>query len=172
MKKYMSVKEYAAASGMSFQAVYKSIKAGKIETEKITSDGKSVIAIVLDDDRARPSSVLDPVPLDVTDADPDHQEDAAAVRDPSDPAEHLARNDEIKALEKAVDALTRQLEEKDRQIADLMKLLHNQQELQAHSQMLLTQQTTEEKEDPAIVEPPPKEKPKRRSFWEWWTSPV
>ena len=161
MKEYMTVKDYAAASGMSHQAVYKSIKAGKLITEERTIDGKTIKMIVKDDNHVQPSPAV---------LDPDLLDDAAVFHGPEDPAEHPASNDGMRALEKAVETLTRQLEEKDRQIADLMKLLHNQQELQAHSQMLLSQPATEEKTDPVIVEKPPEEKPKRRSFWNWWTS--
>jgi len=156
MKEYLSVKEYAAATGLSFQAVYKSIKAGKIPTEERTIDGKRIKVIVQDDDHAPTSTAAaaDPVLLD----------DAAVIPGPEDPA----RNDGIKALEKAVEALTQQLAEKDRQIASLMQLLHDQQELQAHSQLLLSQPEPEKKTDPEIIETPPEpEKPKRRSFWAW-----
>ncbi len=155
MKEYMSVKEYAAATGLSFQAVYKSIKAGKIPTEERTLDGKKIKVIVKSDNHTQPRpAVLDPVLLD----------DAADIPGPEDPA----KNDGIKALEKAVEALTQQLAEKDRQIASLMQLLHDQQELQAHSQLLLSQPEPEKKTDPEIIETPPEpEKPKRRSFWAW-----
>ena len=167
MKEYMTVKDYAAASGMSHQAVYKSIKAGKLVTKESTIDGKTIKMIVVDDNHMRPSpAVLDPVLLDTVDANPDRQDDAAVIHGPEDPA----NNDGTKALEKAIEALTQQLAEKDRQIADLMKLLHNQQELQAHSQLLLSQPATEEKTDTVIPETPPAEKPKRRRFWDWWTS--
>ncbi len=189
MKEYMSVKEYAAATGLSFQAVYKSIKAGKIPTEERTIDGKRIKVIVQDDDHAPTSpAVPDPVLLDDAAVipgpedpaeDPDRQDDTAVTLGPEDPA----RNDGIKALEKAVEALTQQLAEKDRQIASLMQLLHDQQELQAHSQLLLSQPEPEKKTDPEIIETPPEpvkktdpeiietppepEKPKRRSFWAW-----
>ena len=246
MKEYLSVKEYAAETGLSFQAVYKSIKAGKIPTEERTIDGKKIKVIVKGDNHTQPRpAVLDPVLLDdaavipgpadpalrrpsqrppssagrrqddggpfprldpssdgsaidATDADPVLLDDAAVIPGPEDPAEDPdrqddtavtlgpedpARNDGIKALEKAVEALTQQLAEKDRQIASLMQLLHDQQELQAHSQLLLSQPEPEKKTDPEIIETPPEpvkktdpeiietppepEKPKRRSFWAW-----
>ena len=170
MKEYLSVKEYAAATGLSFQAVYKSIKAGKIPTEERTIDGKRIKMIVKNDDHAPtpPAAAPDPVLLDdaavIPAADPDRQDDTTVTLGPEDPA----RNDGIKALEKAVEALTQQLAEKDRQIASLMQLLHDQQELQAHSQLLLSQPEPEKKTDPEIIETPPEpEKPKRRSFWAW-----
>ena len=169
MKEYLSVKEYAAATGLSFQAVYKSIKAGKIPTEERTIDGKKIKVIVKGDNHTQPRpAVLDPVLLDdaavIPAADPDRQDDTTVTLGPEDPA----RNDGIKALEKAVEALTQQLAEKDRQIASLMQLLHDQQELQAHSQLLLSQPEPEKKTDPEIIETPPEpEKPKRRSFWAW-----
>ena len=89
MKEYMTVKDYAAASGMSHQAVYKSIKAGKLVTEERTIDGKTIKMIVKDDNHVQPSpAVLDPDLLDDVGADPDRQDDAAVFHGPEDPAEH------------------------------------------------------------------------------------
>ena len=180
----MSVKEYAATTGLSFQAVYKSIKAGKIPTEERTIDGKKIKMIVKSDDHTPAPAAAAPDPVLLGDAavipaaDPDRQDDTAGTPGPEDPA----RNEGIKALEKAVEALTQQLAEKDRQIASLMQLLHDQQELQAHSQLLLSQPEPEKKTDPEIIETPPEpvkktdpeiietppeEKTKRRGFWSW-----
>ena len=160
MKDFLTVNEYAAVHGMSHQAVYKSIKTGKLATEDRIIDGKRLKVVVVDPDQAdepKPSPAghdAGPLPKAV-------------------PADNMDNG----TFDKAIEALTRQLEEKDRQIAEkdrqisnLMQLLHDQQELQAHSQMLLSQGETEIKTDPEIVEAPPEEKPKRRGFWDWWFS--
>ena len=152
MKDYLTVNEYAAENGMTHQAVYKSIKAGKVVTEERTIDGKRRKVVVVD--RVQ------------TDDPPTNQEDGSDNRQPA-PKVATAGNDEVSALEKAVEALTQQLAEKDRQIANLMQLLHNQQELQAHNQMLLSQPEADAVKDPQIIEAPTEEKPKRRGFWSW-----
>ena len=159
MKEYLTVNQYATQNGMSRQAVYKSISAGKIVTEEKMKDGKPIKCIVVDRDQE--------------DATPPEQTDSGDNRQPA-PKVVTAGKDEVSAFEKVIEALTQQLTEKDRQIAEkdrqienLMQLLHNLQTLQAHNQMLLSQPEPETATNPEIIESPAEDKPKRRGFWSW-----
>ena len=188
MKDCLSVKEYAALHGMTEQAVYKKIRAGKLQTTERQENGKQKLYVLLD-----PTGNNNPVsdPDTPTEAkqppgrpDP-HPGDAAAAGDPQDPGRagspqrpHPAA--EIAALEKALEALTAQLAEKDRQIERLTDLLYREQGLQAQSQMLLTAAPAARAPDPhpgdaaAAGDPQDptgqeaeQQKQKKRGFWYW-----
>ena len=164
MKDCLSVKEYATLHGMTEQAVYKKIRAGKLQTTARQENGKRKLYIL-----------LDPAGNDETVSTPDTAEPAARAPDPH-PGEAAAAGvpqdtgsagspatatdgrqgagsapaTEITALEKAVEALTAQLAEKDRQIERLTELLYREQELQANSHRLLNAAT-----EPAARAPAP-----------------
>ena len=154
--KILTVKEYAARQGMTEQAVYKQIKTGKLLTIDRQENGKQKKYIFCQDDQEPPAGS----------APEQAQKDT--------PPGESAAGQNAAALEKAVAALTAQLEEKDRQINRLTELLSQAQLLQAHSQKLLEQGAQQPKEEPAevveIEEEPPKEQPeepKKRGFWAW-----
>ena len=152
MKEYISVKDYAAKYGLTEQAVYKNIRSGKLVTEERVIDGKRKKMIVLDLDQ-------------IENQEPDQNSSNGSTPPPK---VETAGNDEKQALEKAVEALTQQLAEKDRQIANLMQLLHDQQLLQAHSQSLLTQPEAEETLVPEEIKPEERKRSRWDLFWDWW----
>ena len=182
MKDCLSVKEYATLHGMTEQAVYKKIRVGKLQTTERQENGKRKLYIL-----------LDPAGNNATVSTPDTAEPATRAPDPhpgeaDDTGDHSpagagspAATAEIVALEKALEALTAQLAEKDRQIERLTDLLYREQGLQAQSHMLLTARTTTTPPDPtqdngtdngdhspAGQEPEQEQqKPKKRGFWYW-----
>lgn len=163
----LTVKEYAARQGMTEQAAYKQIRAGKLATVERQENGKPKKYIFCPID---PEEAAAAPPPDL------HQEEPAEREQP-----HMTADQTAAALEKAVAALSAQLEEKDRQINRLTELLNQSQQLQAHSQKLLEQGTQPPKEAP--VETPSgsqeaepvteesqaagQEQPKKRGFWAW-----
>ena len=185
----LSVKEYAARQGMTEQAVYKQIRAGKLLTVERQENGKAkkYIFVFAQEGQGAPAeaagafdhghspgadlraATLDPYP-------------ATAAEAQTEPQKAQTQDQTAAALDKTIAALTAQLEEKDsqlrerdRQINRLTELLSQSQQLQAHSQKLLEQNTQQPELEP-VQEPetaPPQEKPeprKRRSFWEWLES--
>ena len=209
MKDSISVKEYAALHGMTEQAVYKRIRAGKLETIEHRENGKRKRLILLDPAGSNPVSDPDTVPAARTPdphpgdaaaagdpldpgrrSDPaaatgtaartpdPHPGDAAAAGDPLDPgrAGSAQRPPEVAALEMAIETLTAQLAEKDKQIERLTELLYREQELQANSHRLLTTAARAPDPhpgdaaaagaplDPEAGEALPQEQ-KKRSFW-------
>lgn len=177
-RELLSVKEYAARQGMTEQAVYKQIRAGKLLTAERQENGKAkkyIFVFAQEGQDTTPSAAGAP-----------DQNPGPAAADPrrSPGSEAPSQDPPGAALEKAVAALTAQLEEKDRQIREkdgqinrLTELLSQSQQLQAHSQKLLEQGTQQpepmpeqELEEPK-PEPVPQEEPepvkKKRSFWEW-----
>lgn len=164
----LTVKEYAARQGMTEQAAYKQIRAGKLATVERQENGKPKKYIFCP---------LDPEEAAAAAAAPDlHQENQAEREQPNRAADQTAA-----ALEKAVAALSAQLEEKDRQITRLTDLLNQSQQLQAHSQKLLEQGTQPPQDapeeppsgspdaEPATEEPQAasQEQPKKRGFLAW-----
>lgn len=164
----LTVKEYAARQGMTEQAAYKQIRAGKLTTVERQENGKpkKYIFCPMDPEEAAAAApALDP-----------RQEEPVEREQPPRAADQTAA-----ALEKAVAALSAQLEEKDRQINRLTELLNQSQQLQAHSQKLLeqgTQPLQDAPEEPPSesknLEPdnketqaPSQERPKKRGFWAW-----
>ena len=178
MKNGLSVKEYAALHGMTEQAVYKRIRAGKLQTIEHQENGKKKLYILLDSSGTVPEPGTD----DGSQDDRSHPGEAAA--DSAGQGAGSAPVAEIAALEKALEALTAQLAEKDKQIERLTELLYREQGLQQQSHMLLNAaapaRTTDLIQDDAAAagdglpdpgrqEPKaeqPKEK-KKRSFWNW-----
>ena len=180
----LSVKEYAARQGMTEQAAYKQIRTGKILSVERQENGKPkkyVFVLSQEDqdiDAGSPEQIQPPAldPDAATAAEDLHKGPATEKEPAEDPTGA--------ALEKAVAALTAQLEEKDRQIREkdgqinrFTELLSQSQQLQAHSQKLLEQgaqqqepMPVQEPEEPK-PEPAPQEEPepikKKRSFWEW-----
>lgn len=197
MKDCLSVKEYATLHGMTEQAVYKKIRAGKLQTTERQENGKRKLHILLDPagnneevstpDTRTEARTPDPHPGEAAASgdlqDPGRAGSPAAATDGSQDA-GSAPAAEITALEKAVEALTAQLAEKDRQIERLTELLYREQELQANSHRLLNAAT-----EPAARAPAPdqaaaaddgdtlnpagqepeqeQQKPKKRGFWYW-----
>ena len=197
MKDCLSVKEYATLHGMTEQAVYKKIRAGKLQTTERQENGKRKLYILLDPAGNNETVSTPDTPPAARAPDP-HPDEAAAAGVPQDPGRAgspAAATDgsqgagsapaaEITALEKAVEALTAQLAEKDRQIERLTELLYREQELQANSHRLLNAAT-----EPAARAPAPdqaaaaddgdplnpagqepeqeQQKPKKRGFWYW-----
>ena len=153
----LTVKEYAARQGMTEQAAYKQIRAGKLLTVERQENGKAkkYIFVFAQEDQDTPPGA------------------AGAPEQSPGPAPDQTGA----ALEKAVAALTAQLEEKDRQINRLTELLSQSHQLQAHSQKLIEQGTAQPPEraqegpEKEPEEPQPPEEPappkKKRSFWEW-----
>ena len=211
MNAYLSVKEYAALHGITEQAVYKNIRTGRLAAEDRIIDGKCKKVIPhpgQDPDLAagRQGSA-DPAADPHPGPDPDLQQlpfqDPQPAPGSADPAADphpgpdpdlaaafpgsAAGHQETAALEAAIAALTKQLEEKDKQIERLMVLLDQQQKLQAQSHYLLgtadQAQPAPGSEDPAAdphpgqdpdpqqlpsQDPQPAEPPKKkRSFWSW-----
>ena len=178
MKNSISVKEYAALHGMTEQAVYKRIRAGKLETIEHRENGKRKRFVLLDPAGSDP--VSDPDTVTAARAPDPHPGDAAAAGAPPDPgrAGSPQRPPEVAALEMAIETLTAQLAEKDKQIERLTELLYREQELQANSHRLLT--TAARTPDPHPgnaaaagdpLEPETGEvlpqKQKKQSFWYW-----
>lgn len=163
----LTVKEYAARQGMTEQAAYKQIRAGKLTTVERRENGKpkKYIFCPVDPEEAAAAPAPDP-----------RIEEPAEREQPPRPDDQTAA-----ALEKAVAALSAQLEEKDRQINRLTELLNQSQQLQAHSQKLLeqgAQQPQEAQEEPPSgsqaverdneeAQAPRPEQPKKRGFWAW-----
>lgn len=183
----LTVKEYAARQGMTEQAAYKQIRAGKLQTVERQENGKAKKYVFCPDaediPRAAPRAPdQSPVPgADQRGAAADPRQDAGAEKTPELP-QAPAQDQTAAALEKAIAALTAQLEEKDnqlrerdRQINRLTELLNQSQQLQMHSQKLLEQgtqppernQEEPEKEPETPEQEPPK---KKRGFWEWLAS--
>ena len=98
----LTVKEYAARQGMTEQAAYKQIRAGKLTTVERQENGKpkKYIFCPVDPEEAAASPAPDP-----------RIEEPAEREQPPRPADQTAA-----ALEKAVAALSAQIKEKDRQI--------------------------------------------------------
>lgn len=163
----LTVKEYAARQGMTEQAAYKQIRAGKLTTVERQENGKpkKYIFCPVDPEEAAAAPAPDP-----------RIEEPAEREQPPRAADQTAA-----ALEKAVAALSAQLEEKDRQINRLTELLNQSQQLQAHSQKLLEQGAqppqdmpegarngSEDLEEEQQEKPDqPKETKRKRTFWEW-----
>ena len=155
----ISVKEYAAQQGMTEQAAYKQIRAGKLQIVEMQENGKTkkMILSTIEENPGQGAAPADPSP---------------PQPDPGQAAPDLPIT---AALENAIAVLTSQLEEKDRQISRLTELLDQSQKLQLHSQLLLEQATPQAQEDPqteeVTPEPPgsaqPKEGQKKRGFWSW-----
>jgi len=177
----LTVKEYAARQGMTEQAAYKQIRAGKLLTVERQENGKAkkYIFVFAQEDQDTPPSVAG-APDQSPRPAPDQTGHAAADPHRSPGSEAPAQDQTGAALEKAVAALTAQLEEKDRQINRLTELLSQSHQLQAHSQKLLEQGTTqppernqeEPEKEPKEPQPPeePQQPKKKRSFWEWLAS--
>lgn len=174
----ISVKAYAARAGMTEQAVYKQIKSGKLRTVKRREHGK-VKTYILSGPQLAPDPQVDLPGSQAAAPDPGaarsaEEQPPRAVPEPGTTPERAA-DPTAAALEKAVAALTAQLEEKDKQIARLQELLNQSQQLQAHSQRLLEQgperaADLQAVENPQEREPEQEEKPerpKKRSFFAW-----
>ncbi len=167
----VSVKEYAASRGMTEQAVYKQIRAGKLKTIDREENNKTKKYICLNPEIDNLGRQKDAAAQGLK----EETQKPAADPEPARPQKKDIAPTEDKtaaALEKAVEALTAQLAEKDRQIEKLTELLYNSQQLQAHSQMLLAQETPQPSPapDPQPPEPEPAEEPeppKKRGFWSW-----
>ena len=180
----LTVKEYAARQGMTEQAAYKQIRAGKLLTVERQENGKAkkyIFVFAQEDQDTTPGAAG--APDQSPGPAPDQAGTAAADPRQSQGSEAPAQDQTGAALEKAVAALTAQLEEKDRQINRLTELLSQSHQLQAHSQKLLEQGTAQppernqeepEKEPEPQEEPQPQEEPappeKKRSFWDWLAS--
>lgn len=155
---YIPVKEYAARKGITVQAAYKQIRAGRLECTEITEAGRAVKYVREDADGSAGNRA---------------SADAQAAPDPEPQAT------EADASPSVLDLLGAQLQEKDKQISQLMdqvakltELLRQSQQLQAHTQHLLEQHNpdpagdvieAQATETPASDEPPKK----RRSWWAW-----
>ena len=174
MKEYLTIKEYATLYGLSEQAVYKQVRSGKLTVVERQESGKRKKYIF--HERAAESET-------VSDSDTapriPAQDDDAAVRLPDHPDHrHTRQNErsspppEIEVLEKAIEALTAQLKEKDKQIETLTTLLYREQELQAHSHKLLDVSAEEKPPESPVYEEyeetksKPKEEPKH-GFLYW-----
>lgn len=182
MKDCLSVKEYATLHGMTEQAVYKKIRVGKLQTTERQENGKRKLYILLDP-AGNNATVSTPDTAEPADTATDPHQGNGTDDDDRSPAGagSPAAAAEIMALEKALEALTAQLAEKDRQIERLTDLLYREQGLQAQSHMLLTARTTTTPPDPTqdngtddgdhspAGEEPEQEqqKPKKRGFWYW-----
>lgn len=179
----ITVKEYAARQGMTEQAAYKQIRAGKLLTVERQENGKAkkYIFVFAQEYQGTPADAAG-APDQNPEPAPDQTCHAAALDQTVEAgpgSEAPAQDKTGAALEKAVAALTAQLEEKDRQINRLTELLSQSHQLQAHSQKLLEQGTTQPPErnqdepEKEPEEPKPQgepEQPKKRSFWEWLSS--
>lgn len=170
---YISVKEYAERRGVSLQAVYKQIRAGRLEYTEVIEAGRPVKYIKAD--QGAPVSKLDTEPT-------------ASVQDPEGAAQPAGD-----PLRVALDLLGAQLQEKDRQIERLQaeikekdthireqaekltELLRNSQQLQAHAQHLLEPHEDPQPEPETVIdaqEAEPAEDPedhpkRRRGFLAW-----
>lgn len=176
----LTVKEYAARQGMTEQAAYKQIRAGKLVTVERQENGKAKKYIFFQEiQTTKPegaAGAFDPGRAQ----SPALDQTAATDESQKEPAKQAATDQTAAALEKAVAALTAQLEEKDRQINRLTELLSQSHQLQAHSQKLLEQGTAQppemnqEEPEKEPEEPRPQEEPeqpkKKRGFWEWLAS--
>lgn len=115
MKIQLSVKEYAEREGISPQAVYKRLQAGLVESAERVENGKTVKTILLE--------VPDPAP-DATEATEPRSESSIDTRT-------------LDILEAQLKVKDEQIAALNAQIAALTELLHNSQQLQAHTQVLL-----------------------------------
>ena len=176
----LTVKEYAARQGMTEQAAYKQIRAGKLLTVERQEGGKPKKYIFWEDGQAAAAAAAGQIPAGSPEDLP--QEPGESVKN-----EHIPpAQPESAALEQAVAALTAQLAEKDKQLAEkdkqierLTELLSQSHQLQAHTQKLLEQgapqpeQETDHQNGPADDAEKPaapkgaQETPKKKGFFAW-----
>lgn len=164
---YVTVKEYADLRGISIQAVYKQIRAGRLEVSEITEAGRKVKYIKADAAPGAPEAASEERP------DPGPAQPAA---DPVRVALDLL-GAQLQEKDKQIERLQADIREKDahirEQAAQLAELLRNSQQLQAHAQHLLEQHDAEqletviEAQETEEVPPAQEDKPKKRSFWAW-----
>ena len=166
---YITVKEYARRRGISLQAVYKQIRAGRLEYMELIEAGRPVKYI------KAPQAAPDP-------AQPGAE--APAPEDPAQPAGDPLRvaldllGAQLQEKDKQIERLQAEIKEKDIHIREqaekLTELLRNSQQLQAHAQHLLEPHEGPQQEPETVIEaqapeaPAPEAQPeKRRSFWTW-----
>lgn len=166
---YISIKEYAAQRGISLQAVYKQIRAGKIEYKEISDGGRMVKYIKAE--QAAPRSNMDTA----AENEQDNLKQAAA---PIQLALDLL-GEQLKEKDRQIERLQAEIKEKDNHIREqaekLTELLKNSQQLQAHAQHLLEAHEETELGAGEVVDIPAQEYPepdktpkKRRSIWAWF----
>lgn len=168
----LTVKEYAARQGMTEQAAYKQIRAGKLLTVEHQEGGKSKKYIFLEagQGQAAAADAAGQIPA---------KSQEEIQREPREGVliGHAAAQDQTSAaINQAVEALTAQLAEKDKQIERLTELLSQSHQLQAHAQKLLeqgapqTEQETAHQGGPtADAEEPSAHQsaPKKKTFFAW-----
>ena len=169
----LTVKEYAARQGMTEQAAYKQIRAGKLLTVERQEGGKAKKYIFLEDGQGQAAAGAGQIPAGSPEDLP--QEPGESVQSGHIPT----AQPENTALDQAVAALTAQLAEKDKQIERLTELLSQSHQLQAHTQKLLEQGTPPAEQEPAPQAGPAaaaeeaaahqdaQEAPKKKGFFAW-----
>ena len=169
----LTVKEYAARQGMTEQAAYKQIRAGKLLTVERQEGGKVKKYVFWEDGPAAAAAGAGQIPAGSPEDLP--QEPGKSVKN-----EHIPeQKPENTALDQAVAALTAQLAEKDKQLERLTALLSQAHQLQAHTQKLLEQGTPQAEQEPAPQDGPAaaaeetaapqdaQEAPKKKGFFAW-----
>ena len=170
---YISVKEYAERRGVSLQAVYKQIRAGRLEYTEVTEAGRAVKYIKAD--QGAPVSNSDTQPGATA---PAGEDPAQLAGDPLRVALDLL-GAQLQEKDRQIERLQAEIKEKDTHIREqaekLTELLRNSQQLQAHAQHLLEPHEDPQPEPGAVIEaqePEPGEESeehhkKRRGFWAW-----
>lgn len=190
----LTVKEYAARQGMTEQAAYKQIRAGKLLTVERQEGGKVKKYVFWEDGPAAAAAGAGQIQAGSPEDLP--QEPGESVKN-----EHIPpAQPESAALEQAVAALTAQLAEKDKQIAEkdrqitekdkqitekdkqierFTELLSQSHQLQAHTQKMLEQGAPQPEQDAAPQDAPTadaegtaarqgaQEAPKKKGFFAW-----
>ncbi len=176
----LTVKEYAARQGMTEQAAYKQIRAGKLLTVERQEGGKPKKYIFWEDGQAPAAAGAGQIPA----GSPEEPQKEYGENVQNGHA--AAQEQASAALDQAVAALTAQLAEKDKQIAEkdrqierFTELLSQAHQLQAHTQKLLEQGTPQAEQEPATQAGPAtaadeaaahqdaQEAPKKKGFFAW-----
>lgn len=166
---YVTVKEYAEKRGVSLQAVYKQIRAGRLEYTEITEAGRPVKYIK-----------ADPAAEDPAQLPQEAQAEEATAQPAGDPVRAALDllGEQLREKDKQIERLQAEIKEKDTHIREqaekLTELLRRSQDLQAHAQHLLEPHEDPQPEPGPVIEaqaaedPAPEEQTKkRRGFWAW-----
>ena len=141
-KEYLSIKEFAAAVGVSQQYVYNQLNK-KLKNYCIVVENKKMLkksALELFEKKEKESEIQQ--------------------------VEQQLNNKLIEALEKRIEEQMQQLQEKDKQIANLQQSLDQSQQLLDQAQKLhaIEVQRVKELEDKAAAVP---EEPEKKKWWFW-----
>lgn len=165
---YVTVKEYAERRGVSLQAVYKQIRAGRLEYTEITEAGRAIKYIKAEQTAEDPAQP--PQEAEAT------ENSAPPAADPVRVALDLL-GEQLREKDKQIERLQAEIKEKDSHIQEqaekLTELLRRSQDLQAHAQHLLEPHENPQPEAETVIEAqatdliPEGQPKKRRGFLAW-----